>query len=42
MAERTQGGFDWAHPFSDFVFDSAQLNPGESSDLIQLIRESYG
>ena len=26
-----------AHPFSDDAFDSAQLNPDESSELIQLI-----
>ena len=29
-------------PFSDEAFDWAQLNPDESSELIQLIRKKYG
>ena len=29
-------------PFSDDAFDSAQLNPDESSELIHLIRKNYG
>ena len=28
--------------FADDAFDSAQLNPDESSQLIHLIRENYG
>ena len=28
-------------PFSDEAFDWAQLNPDESSELIQLIRKKY-
>ena len=37
--QETRGPFNWAHPFSDDMFDSAQLNLDESSELIRKIYE---